>query len=117
HSTQSILDFAYMAQYPSLSAAHLDKMKDLLSTFHHNKDVLIHRGACEASHFRIPKLHGLQHFVDDVIVGGPPDNFSMETPESLQLEMCKDPYHATNRCEYDEQIINHLEIHDRLALQ
>jgi hypothetical protein len=41
----------------------------------------------------------------------------METPESLHIEMCKDPYRATNRREYDEQIINYLEIHGQLALR
>jgi hypothetical protein len=80
-SMQSILDFTYMVQYPSLSVAHLDKMKDLVSTFHHNKDIFIHRGACKASHCRIPKLHGLQHFIDDVVVGG------MPTPRKL-LNLC-----------------------------
>ncbi|KAF8314385.1 uncharacterized protein EI90DRAFT_2830623, partial [Cantharellus anzutake] len=107
-STQSLLDFAYMAQYPLLSETDLDKMGDLLSMFHDNKDIFIHRGACQAGHFRIPKLHGLRHFIDDTISGGTPDNFSTETPESLHVEMCKDPYCASNRHEYGEQIINYL---------
>jgi len=48
---------------------------------------------------------------------GVPDNFSTETPESLHIKMCKEPYNATNRRNYDPQILNYLDIHDRLTLR
>ncbi len=31
--------------------------------------------------------------------------------------MCKMPYHASNRREFDKQILNYLDIHDRLAMR
>ena len=95
----------------------LEKMDDILSIFHQNKDIFLSNGARESTHFRIPKLHGLQHFVGDVHSGGPPDNFTTETPESLHINMCKEPYNASNRCDYDTQILNYLGIHDHLAMR
>ncbi len=115
--TQSILDFMYMAQYPSLSEMGLEKMDNILSIFHQNKDIFLSNGAHKSTHFRIPKLHGLQHFVGDVHSGGPPDNFTTEMPKLLHINMCKEPYNASNRHEYDTQILNYLGIHDCLAMQ
>ena len=115
--TRSILDFTYMAQYPSLSEMDLEKMDNILSIFHQNKDIFLSNGACESTHFQIPKLHGLQHFVGDVHSGRPPDNFTTETPKSLHINMCKEPYNASNHHKYDTQILNYLGIHDCLAMQ
>ncbi len=95
-SIRSILDYAYMAQYPVLSEIDLKKMDDILLVFHQNKEVFISNELQGSDHFCIPKLHALQHFMDDVQSGGTPDNFSTETPESLHISMCKVPYHASN---------------------
>ncbi len=55
--------------------------------------------------------------MDNVQSGGTPDNFSTEMPESLHIDMCKMPYHASNHHEFDKQILNYLDIHDHLAMQ
>ena len=93
---RSILDYAYMAQYPVLSEIDLKKTDDILLVFHQNKEVFISNELWGSDHFHIPKLHALQHFMDDIWSGGTPDNFSTETPESLHISMCKVPYHTLN---------------------
>ncbi len=40
----------------------------------------------------------------------------MEMLESLHIDMCKMPYHASNHCEFDKQILNYLDIHDCLTM-
>ena len=65
-SLRSILDFAYMAQYPMLSKIDLQKMDELLVVFHKNKEIFISNGSQELDHFNIPKLHTLRHFMDDI---------------------------------------------------
>src|SRR5258706_12924955 len=87
-------------------------MKDLLSSFNRNKEVFISNGSQELCHFRIPKLHALWHFIHDVHSGGTPENCSTETPESLHIQMCKDPYEASNHHNYDKQILSYLDIQD-----
>lgn len=57
-------------------------------------------GSCEPQHFFTP--------ADDVRQSGAPDNFSTETPQSLHIEHCKEPYHASNKHDLDEQILNFL---------
>src|SRR5260370_31095666 len=42
---QSVLDFAYMAQYSSLSESNLNKMKDMLSSFNQSKEIFISNGS------------------------------------------------------------------------
>src|SRR5258708_27952006 len=66
--------------------------------------------------FSHPKLHALQHFIHDVHSGGTPENCSTETPESLHIQMCKDPYEASHHCDYDEQILSYLDIQDHLSM-
>src|SRR5260370_37922814 len=112
----SVLDFAYMAQYPLLSESNLNEMKDLLSSFNQSKEIFISNGSQESGHFHIPKLHALWHFVDNIHSGGIPDNCSTETPESLHIQMCKDPYGASNHHDYDKQILNYLNIQDHLSM-
>src|SRR6266436_1820896 len=112
----SVLDFVYMAQYPLLSDSNLSKMKDLLSSFNRNKEVFISNGSQEPCHFHIPKLHALWHFIHDVHSGGTPENCSTETPESLHIQMHKDPYEASNHCDYDKQILSYLDIQDHLSM-
>ena len=65
-SLRLILDFAYMAQYLMLSEIDLQKMDELLVVFHKNKEIFISNGSWELDHFNIPKLHTLQHFMDDI---------------------------------------------------
>src|SRR5260370_29228044 len=74
-------------------------MKDLLSSFNRSKEIFISNGSQELCHFCIPKLHALQHFVDDV-----------------HIQMCKDPYGTSNHHDYDKQILNYLDIQDHLSM-
>ncbi|KAF8330563.1 uncharacterized protein EI90DRAFT_2848256, partial [Cantharellus anzutake] len=117
NAISSLLDFSYLAQYPSLSASKIHKMEEALTTFHGNKQVFVDNGLQDPPHFRIPKLHGLQHFISDITMGGTPNNSSTETLESLHIEMCKEPYLASNHCGYDKQILNYLDVQDRLAMR
>ena len=91
-------------------------MEDLLTMFHQNKDIFISNELWGTDHLHIPKLHGLCHFMGNTQSGGTPDNFSTETPKSLHIDMCKIPYCASNHHESDKQILNYLDIHDRLAM-
>ncbi len=114
---RALTDYIFMAHNPLLSVASLETMAEHLSEFHRNKSIFIQNGSQgEMDHLRIPKLHALIHYLENSYQLGVPNNFSTETPESLHIKMCKEPYKATNHCEYDCQILNYLDIQDRLVL-
>ena len=92
-------------------------MEDHLTNFHLCKDIFIQNGAWGTKdHLRIPKLHALLHYIENSYQLGVPDNFSTETPESLHIQMCKDPYKVSNHHDFDCQILNYLDIQDHLML-
>src|SRR5258708_1460448 len=37
--------------------------------------------------------------------------------KSLHIQMCKDPYEASNHCDYDKQILSYLDIQDCLSMR
>ncbi|KDQ49791.1 hypothetical protein JAAARDRAFT_63501 [Jaapia argillacea MUCL 33604] len=61
----AILDFIYLAHYPSYTTSSLQAMNKALKAFHDNKQVFVDYRL--HSHFNIPKLHWLQHYVASII--------------------------------------------------
>ena len=106
-----------MAHYPLVSETDLETMEKHLSSFHSYKEVFIQNGTRGTkNHFQIPKLHALLHYLKNSYQLGIPDNFSTETPESLHIQMCKEPYKASNCRDFDCQILNYLDVQDCLML-
>ncbi|KAF9503450.1 hypothetical protein BS47DRAFT_1309751, partial [Hydnum rufescens UP504] len=105
---QALLDFIYIAQFPLHSNLSLQELQVALTTFHDNKGVFITNGTHHQNHMNIPKLHALHHWLPNIIDLGTMDNYCTKTGETLHLLMCKAAYKATNRKEYDEQIICYL---------
>ncbi|THH07832.1 hypothetical protein EW146_g9195 [Bondarzewia mesenterica] len=56
-AVRALLDFTYLAQYPSHSTETLQYMENALHQFHNNKDILVQLGVHE--NFKILKLHSL----------------------------------------------------------
>jgi hypothetical protein len=68
-------------------------------------------------HINIPKAHALAHLIDDIPRSGTPDNFSTKSPESLHIETCKESYDSTNKRDIDGQILNYLEIQEKIVMR
>lgn len=47
-------------------------------------------------HFKIMKLHFLDHYLDFIILYGTTDNYNTEYTERLHIDLAKDAYRATN---------------------
>ncbi|KAF8578780.1 hypothetical protein K439DRAFT_1648683 [Ramaria rubella] len=89
----AILDFIYLAQYPSHSTTTLKHLEEALNEFHANKDIFIQETI--RSHFQIPKIHSLKHYVSSIKSQGTADGFNTELPERLHINFSKIGYHAT----------------------
>src|SRR5215813_6616024 len=67
-AVRGILDFVYLAQYPSPTTTMLQSLQCSLTQFHENKDIFIDPGV--RSNFNIPKLHSLQHYASSIELFG-----------------------------------------------
>ncbi|KAH9847915.1 hypothetical protein C2E23DRAFT_764435 [Lenzites betulinus] len=101
--TRAILDFIYLAHYPSHTLSTLEQMRTALETFHHHKSVFIKLGIRE--HFNIPKLHWLNHYIVSIISFGSCDGLSTEISERLHIDFAKRAYRASNRRDFVKQMI------------
>ena len=115
-----LLDFIYIAQFPMQSDSTLLALEAALSTFHGNKHSFIQNGSQTGAsgpldHLNIPKLHALHHWLSNILDLGSTDNYCTEMGVTLHILMCKLAYQATNRKDYDEQIIWYL-IHQESLL-
>jgi hypothetical protein len=56
-------------------------------------------------HFQFPKMHLLSHIAESISYMGSPDNFSTDVSELLHIEMVKEAYRASNRVNFQEQML------------
>ncbi|KAH9912506.1 uncharacterized protein BXZ73DRAFT_56193 [Epithele typhae] len=104
-ATRAILDFIYLAHYPSHTTSTLEQMKKALETFHCNKQVFIDLRTRDSEHFNIPKVHWMNHYVSSIIDFGSCDGLSTEISERLHIDFTKLAYRATNRKQYVQQMV------------
>ena len=79
HVVQATLDFIYYAHFESHTMDSLEKLEQAWLSFHQNKHFFIDNEVC--SHFNIPKIHSMQHYIDAIISCGSADGYSTESPE------------------------------------
>ena len=93
-AVRALLDFLYLAQYPTHTSDTLCCLQESLMLFHDNKQVFVDLGTRE--NFMIPKLHSLLHYRSSIMLFGTTDNYNTEQTERLHIDFAKDAYHATN---------------------
>ncbi|KAG0691741.1 Zn-finger domain-containing protein [Suillus ampliporus] len=100
---RSILDFSYYAQLQIHTAESLEALQAALAGFHANKDVL--KELAIRDHFNIPKLHQLTHYARSISLFGAADGFNTELPERLHIDFAKEAYRASNKRDYEQQMV------------
>ncbi|KAF8808923.1 hypothetical protein BYT27DRAFT_7222737 [Phlegmacium glaucopus] len=75
-TVRAVLDFIYLARYPIHTSETLAQMDDALQAFHDNRDIFISLGI--RTHFNIPKLHNIGHYLELIELFGTADNFNTE---------------------------------------
>ncbi|KAI0038015.1 hypothetical protein FA95DRAFT_1449770, partial [Auriscalpium vulgare] len=91
---RALLDFLYLAQYPSHSDDTLKYLTSALQRFHDNKHIFEELGIRDQ--FNLPKLHALTHYVESIKLFGTTDNYNTEATERLHIDYTKDAYRSTN---------------------
>lgn len=113
-AVRAILDFVYLAQYPSHTTETLSHLEASLARFHDNKDTFIDLGVRE--HFTIPKFHSLLHYKASITLFGTTDNYNTEQSERLHIDLAKDAYRATNRKNEYTQMTAWLERREKIHI-
>ena len=94
-ATRALLDFTFLAQFPSHTTHTLRCLEESLMQFHENKDVFLDVGVRE--NFNLPKIHSLLHYAPSIVLFGTTDNYNTEQMERLHIDLTKNAYRATNR--------------------
>ncbi|KAG8920360.1 hypothetical protein FRC01_000803 [Tulasnella sp. 417] len=110
-AARSLLDFIYLAHYPSHSTSTLQQMKGAIDSFNAAKDVFIRAGLRD--HFNIGKIHSLAHYAPSIIDYGALDGYNSEISERLHIDFAKLGYRASNRKAYLDQMVTWLERHEK----
>ncbi|KAI0258534.1 hypothetical protein BC834DRAFT_926493 [Gloeopeniophorella convolvens] len=95
HCVHAALDYFYVTQYPLQTSVILQYIKDTLNHFHANKFIFLTLGI--HTHFNIPKIHSMQHFISSIQLFGSTDNFNTAYFERLHIDWTKNAYRATNK--------------------
>ncbi|KAI0633956.1 hypothetical protein C8Q77DRAFT_1193668 [Trametes polyzona] len=111
-AVRALLDFLYLAHYPAHTSDTLDLLGDALKRFHANKSIFIDLGIRQ--HFRLPKLHALEHYVQSIKLFGTTDNYDTQYTERLHIDFAKDAYRATNHKDEFPQMTTWLERREKI---
>lgn len=110
---RAILDFTYLAQYPSHDEDTLKYMKEALDTWHSHKFIFIKLNI--RLHFNIPKFHSLIHYISSIRLLGSTDNTNTETFERLHIDIPKEAWRASNKRNHFPQMILWLSRQEKIA--
>ncbi|KAF5346250.1 hypothetical protein D9758_014405 [Tetrapyrgos nigripes] len=109
---RALVDFLYLAQYPIHTDKTLALLEESLKLFHQNKTIFVDLQIRE--HFRLPKIHFLNHYVEKIRSLGTLDNCNTEQTERLHIDLAKDAYRATNRKDEFTQMTKWLDRQEKI---
>ncbi|KAJ3744256.1 hypothetical protein DFH05DRAFT_1535542 [Lentinula detonsa] len=106
---RAALDFIYYSSLHCHSTDTLTALQNALNDFHAHKQIFIDLEARKATHFNIPKLHAMKHYVALIRHFGSADGFNTESPERLHIDYAKNAYRASNKKDYVIQMTRWLQ--------
>ena len=103
-AVQAVTNFIFYSSLRSHTLHTVWALEAALNEFHANKDIFIKLGGQQATHFNIPKIHSMQHYIELIKCFGLVDGFNTESPEWLHIDYAKEAYHASNKKEFITQM-------------
>ena len=86
--------------------------QNLIDTFDVHKNEFRNIAGCLLD---LPKMHAMQHYLDNIREYGVPSNYDTELTEHLHIQFAKIPYKMTNRRDTEPQMLR--AIHRQSAIQ
>ncbi len=115
---RAFADFAYVAQYEYHNDETIGYLEEYLARFHTYKGAFAAAGLRKKmnNEFAIPKMEGFLHYSRKIRRNGSLPQFSTQTTERLHIPMAKEPYHHTNKKDYEVQMCRYLDRNEQVAL-
>jgi hypothetical protein len=114
---RAILDFTYIAQYPSHDDHTLKYLEDSLDLFHANKHILTDPDLLGVrEHLNIPKIHSMVHYVQAIRNFGTTDNYNTEMFERFHIDCAKEAWRASNFRDELPQMVQWLARQEKVAM-
>jgi len=113
-AVKALLDFIFLAQYPTHDDQTLQYMKDALDRFQANKKYFIDVKAHPS--LNIPKFHSLVHYIESIQFFGTTDNYNTEMFERLHIDFAKEGWRATNQRDEFPQMIHWLSQQEKIDM-
>lgn len=111
-AVRALLDFLYLARYPAHTSDTLASLRASLERFHANKSIFVDLGI--RLHFKLPKLHSLDHYLLSIELFGTTDNYDTQYTERLHIDFAKEAYRATNHRDEFPQMTLWLERQEKI---
>ncbi|KAJ7596914.1 Zn-finger domain-containing protein [Mycena floridula] len=106
-AVKAVIDFIFYSSLQSHTSRSLAALSACLDAFHKYKDVFLDHEI--RTHFNIPKIHSMQHYVALIRHFGSADGFNTESPERLHIDYAKNAYRASNGKDYIIQMTRWLQ--------
>ncbi|KAI5985083.1 hypothetical protein EDD15DRAFT_2374582 [Pisolithus albus] len=103
-AVRAVTDFIFYSSLRSHMTRTLEALQKALDDFHADKEIFIELGGRQATHFNIPKVHSMQHYVELISRFGSADGFNTESPERLHIDYAKEAYRASNKKDFIAQM-------------
>ena len=113
-ATCAILDFIHYAHFETHTTHSLQRLEDAWNCFHANKDEFVKQKVW--THFNIPKIHMMQHYVHMICSHGTADRFNTEASKRLHINFAKHAYAASNQKDYIVQMKTWLVRHEAIDI-
>lgn len=112
-AVKALLDFLYLAQYPTHDTQTLGYLRDSLAQFHAHKSYFVNIGVRD--NLNLPKLHALCHYVESIENFGTTDNYNTEMFERLHIDFAKEGWRATNQRDEFPQMVQWLSRQEKIS--
>jgi Plavaka transposase len=110
---KALLDFIFLAQYPTHDNITLGYMKNALGEWDMHKSCFINTGIRED--LNIPKFYSLQHYVSAIELLGTTDNYNTEMFGRLHIDFAKRGWRASNHRDEFPQMVRWLSRQEKMS--
>jgi len=98
HAVSAFMEFCYLVRRSVLTDSDLDKISDIISTFHEEWKIFEQVGV-RPDGISLLQQHSMVHYNPRIMDFGAPNGLCSSITESKRIEAVKDPYWCTNRYE------------------
>jgi hypothetical protein len=109
----TFIDFCYIVRREVLDDVDIDKLKELISKFHMEREIFRTTGVRE--NFCLPRQHALVHYPTLIRDFGAPNGLCSSITESKHIKAVKEPWRRSNKYKALPQILLTNQRNDKLA--